>query len=431
MKDQGDSRELMRILKEQACWANVCTEPGMVAFMASKAVSLLDEPFLSIEIHLSGGILKNALSAGLPHTDLKGPEVAAAAGAVSGSPDKGLTILGDLSREAVAEASDLVARGVVSVKWDAEHGGIYGKCIARSAHHTAEVVVSGSHTGIVEEKVDGSLVDGASRGVSPPGLSVLRAWTFDRLLEAVMAVPIEELGWLLEGAKSCSGLAQSGAALSELSDPSLTASPDRALAALSCPENLVIGAAGHAFRAIYARMSGAPWAVLTSAGSGNQGIMVSVPVLSLASGLGASDDKTTRALALAHGVNMLIKAYTGEVSASCGGASAGAGVAAATCWMLGGTMSQMAEAVTEVLASLCGMVCDGAKATCAIKGSSAVMTGILAGAGASIAKGELRDQGVVGKSIDETLERLERLTSLAFSQSDAILLELSGIEKVR
>lgn len=105
-------------------------------------------------------------------------------------------------------------------------------------------------------------------------------------------------------------------------------------------------------------------------------------------------------------------------------------MAAAICWMLGGTALQIAEAVTEVLASLCGMVCDGAKATCALKGSSAVMTGILAGAGASRSVPGLRDQGVVGQSIDETLARLEILNSRVLAGSDQVLLELARVEKV-
>ncbi|MEX0974051.1 MAG: L-serine ammonia-lyase, iron-sulfur-dependent, subunit alpha [Bacillota bacterium] len=426
MKAEDQSQELIRLLREQSCWANVCTEPGMVAFMASKAAALLREQPTSIEIHLSGGVLKNALSAGLPHTTEKGPAVAAAAGAVARQPEKGLTILGDLTPSQVDEALGLVRTGRVTVKWDTCRLGVYGKCIVRSAGHVAEVVVSGSHTRVAEQRLDGRPVFASDDHPVTAGLSSLRSWTFDRLIDTVLSLETSELTWLLEGAKSCIGLSETNT----LDPARLSATPEDACAALSCSGTPMTDAAGRTFKAIQARMSGTPWPVLTSGGSGNQGIMVSIPVWSISSEMGLCDEQKIRALALAHGVNMLVKAYTGEISSSCGGVSAGAGLAAAICWMLGGSKPQISEAVTEVLASLCGMVCDGAKATCALKGSSAVMTGIMAGAGASRSKQELRDQGVVGRSIDETLARLETLNRRVLDQSDAVLLELAGIEKV-
>jgi len=399
----------------------------MVAFMAAKAASTLPDGFESIEVHLSGGILKNALSAGLPHTTERGPAVAAAAGAIARHPERGLTILGDLNPSDVQDAVRLVKAGRVTVKWDTQHNSVYGKCIIKGSGHTAEVVVAGSHTGVVEHRLDGNSLAVATGSGMVPGLSAIRNWTFDRLIEAAMSLEPKELEWLLKGAESC-------AVLAEASSPGAlgcsTVTPTEAMAALSCCDTPMTDAAGRTFQAIQARMSGTPWPVLTSGGSGNQGIMISVPTLSIAHDLGLAGDRILRALAIAHGVNMLVKAYTGEVSASCGGISAGAGLAAAVCWMLGGSKSQIAEAVTEVLASLAGMVCDGAKATCALKGSSAVMTGLMAGAGASRSQQDLKDQGVVGQSIDETLGRLETLSRRVFAHSDAVLLELSGIEKV-
>lgn len=418
--------ELIRLLKEQSCWANVCTEPGMVAFMASKTASLLPEPFISIEVHLSSGVLKNALSAGLPHTTERGPAVAAAAGAIASRPEKGLTILGELTKSQVEHAVNIVRSGRISVKWDTKHSGVYGKCIIKSANHLAEVTISGSHTGVVEQRLDGIAVDVSDNASVAPGLSALKEWTFGDLIDTVMSIDTSNLAWLLEGAKSCVDLSEANTGKER---PAPLTHPD-ICSALSCKETPLTLAAGRTFAAIQARMAGTPWPVLTSGGSGNQGIMISVPIWSVASEAGLGEDDKIRALALAHGVNMLVKAYTGEVSSSCGGVSAGAGLAAAICWMLGGDKMQIAEAVTEVLASLCGMVCDGAKATCALKGSSAVMTGIVAGAGASRSRHEIQDQGIVGHSIDETLARLETLNRKALDQSDAVLLELSGIEKV-
>lgn len=424
-----DSLGFVRLLKEQACWANVCTEPGMVAFMASRAASLLGEPAVEIEVCLSSGVLKNALSAGLPHTSVRGPGVAAAAGAIACRPDQGLTILGSLTQDQMGEALRLVQADRVTIKWDAGHDGVYGECTVRGEKHVAQVVVEGSHTNVTEERLDGRVVSSAVLGPEESGISglaALKGWTFERLLETVMSIETSELEWLLEGARSCYGLAQ---VESQENYPSAQLPSPEACAALSRDESPVLEASGRTFRAILARMSGRPWPVLTSGGSGNQGLMVSIPLMSLFETLGVKDEVKTRALAIAHGVNMLVKAYTGEISSSCGGVSAGAGLAAAVCWLLGGTRQQMADAATEVLASLCGMVCDGAKETCALKGSLAVMTGLVSGTGSVHFDHEIQDQGVVGRSIDETLTRLEALNRRVLAKSDAVLLEMAGVPK--
>ncbi len=421
MERTQEAKQLLNLLREQSCWANVCTEPGMIAFMAARAASLMDEPPLHIEVHLSSGILKNALSAGLPHTSLRGPHIAAAAGAVSRQPEKGLTILGDLGRDELDKALDLVAKDSVTVKWDPNRRSVYGKCILRTQNHVAEVVVEDSHTHVMQERLDGNVLTSSGEQPEESGLSLLRKWTFDSLLDVVMSVDPSEFQWLLQGASSNYEMA------TEETEQGNTA--QASVACLSWGENPVFEAANRTSRAIRARMSGAPWPVLTSGGSGNQGLMVSVPIMSLSRVLEVSHEKTVRALAIAHAVNILVKAYIGEVSSSCGGISAGAGLATAICWLLGRDREQMAQAATEVLASLCGMICDGAKGTCALKGSSAVLTGMISGAGLTTFGNGVKDQGIVGRSIDETLRRLEILSRQVVDRSDAVLLELAGVEK--
>lgn len=418
--------DFIAALKEQSCFANICTEPGMIAFMAAKAASLTTEIPQEIEVHLSAGILKNALSAGLPHTSRRGPDVAAAAGAVGRCPEKGLTILGSLTQDQMNQALSLVAAGMTKVKWDSAHDGVYGKCIVRTQNHRAEVVVQGAHTRITEQRLDGDLV--ASRlPANKSDSALLRGCTLAHLMDTVATLDADRISWLLEGAESCHQLAVREAAIGRKSAP---ASPLEACHALKLDDELLSSVAGLVAKAVFARMSGIPWPVLTSGGSGNQGIMVSVPVLLMAQHLNVDREKTVRALALSHGVNMLVKAYTGEVSSSCGGVSASAGVAAAVCWLLGGNYTRVSEAVTETLAALFGMVCDGAKESCALKASSAVTTGLFVGAGVTRSQCSMRDQGAIGESLEETLTRLGELNKKVFNSSDALLLGLLGFQKV-
>jgi L-cysteine desulfidase len=424
LRDVQDAMLLKSLLEEQSVWANVCTEPGMVALTASKAASLTDEFPDRIEVHLSGGVLKNALSAGLPNTSTKGPDMAAAIGAVVKKPEDGLNILGNATDEQLEKAMSLVSSGKVQVKWARGHDGVYARCVIRTKSHEAEAVVQGSHTNFVRVSFDGSVIESASLTDGGSSLRPLRGWTFHRLLEAVYSLDLNDLDWLLEGARACTCLAEKSQTVAER-----VILPVRSNHRDSGKDMSMIDVAGNVSKAICARMNGVSWPVVTSGGSGNQGIMVGIPVLALGTEQGLSKDQLIRALAIAHSVNILVKASIGEVSSSCGGLSAGAGLASAVCWMLGGNEAQMKEAASQVLASLCGMLCDGAKATCALKGSTAIVTAMTVGAGAVEGGSSIRDQGIVGGSFEETLSRLAALNSEVINRSDALLFGLLGLDE--
>jgi L-cysteine desulfidase len=419
MSNPTDSRVLEALLKEQSAWASVCTEPAMVALAAAKAAHTLGEPPVSIDVYLSAGVLKNALSAGLPHTAKKGPEIAAALGALSAQPELGLTILGNVTETQLDEALELAASSKVTVHWAREHEGVYGKCVLKGANHVAEAVIEHSHTNITRVALDGRLAEACATEARRSDLQVLREWDFPRLLAAALDLSVSRLGWLLEGARSCVRLSEkaSGLMSEDVIDFAWVCSSD------SC-ETPIVEVANRVSRAISARMSGVPWPVVTSGGSGNQGIMVSVPVMSVAKHLGLDEELTIRALTIAHSVNLFVKAYMGEVSCSCGGVGAAAGIAAATCWMRGGTVGQMEEAISQVLASLFGTICDGAKATCALKGTTSVLTGMLTGLGASRSTGSIRDQGVLGSTLNETLTRIAALNEGVINKADELMLDL-------
>jgi len=169
-------------------------------------------------------------------------------------------------------------------------------------------------------------------------------------------------------------------------------------------------------------MGGTPWPVLTSGGSGNQGIMLAIPVVSVCEVLGLDSDEATRALYLGHAVNLYIKSYMGSISCVCGAVSAGAGVAAAVSWCLSRDVRQGEQSIIMVLSALYGMLCDGAKASCALKGSIGAIQGLNAAfmvyKGVSIPEGE----GIVGSSIEETLDNVGYFSEKIFSYGDKIML---------
>lgn len=418
---------LLTLVIEHAQFATVCTEPSMIALAAAKCRNLLGTLPQRIEVRVSPGILKNALSAGLPCGDRKGPEVSAALGAVIGDDGKGLQILDNVSSEHLESAYSMVDENMVCVSWDEEATGVYACVTCYANGHEAKVIIEGSHTNVTFMSFDGEEVfkSGSDSNASP--LRRLREVSFEDLYSACMKTDIEDIRFLLEGAKSDLELSfQAQTAEKQkhsLMGPAekIRSSPDKLASSMS--SGCVFSSVYHkVLLAISARMGGTPWPVLTSGGSGNQGIMLAIPVVSVCEVLGLDSDEATRALYLGHAVNLYIKSYMGSISCVCGAVSAGAGVAAAVSWCLSRDMRQVEQSIIMVLSALYGMLCDGAKASCALKGSIGAIQGLNAAfmvyRGVTIPEGE----GIVGSSIEETLDNVGYFSEKIFSYGDKIML---------
>ncbi len=418
---------LLTLVIEHAQFATVCTEPSMIALAAAKCRDLLGTLPQRIEVRVSPGILKNALSAGLPCGDRKGPDVSAALGAVIGDDSKGLQILDNVSSEHLESAYSMVDENMVCVSWDEEATGVYACVTCYANGHEAKVIIEGSHTNVTFMSFDGEEVfkSGSDSNASP--LRRLREVSFEDLYSACMKTDIEDIRFLLEGAKSDLELSfQAQTAEKQkhsLMGPAekIRSSPDKVASSVS--SGCVFSSVYHkVLLAISARMGGTPWPVLTSGGSGNQGIMLAIPVVSVCEVLGLDSEEATRALYLGHAVNLYIKSYMGSISCVCGAVSAGAGVAAAASWCLSRDMRQVEQSIIMVLSALYGMLCDGAKASCALKGSIGAIQGLNAAfmvyKGVTIPEGE----GIVGSSIEETLDNVGYFSEKIFSYGDKIML---------
>ena len=409
---------LLQLLKQESQLATVCTEPAMIALAVANAKKLLGKSPTLVEVYLSPGIMKNALSAGLPTGTRKGPKVAAALGAVAGDPAAGLQILLDFSRADTEAAYRLVDGGKAKAHGDPNQSGVYVRAVAScAAGRTAEVIIEGAHTNVVSMSLDGvSLMCPSGYQGQGCTISSLRPHRFRDILDQVFAMPTQEVGFLVAGARSNADLAIKALESSEggVGTNQASADPD--------DDCLVVRARTLVTAAIGARMSGTPWPVLTSGGSGNQGIMVGIPILMVGEKVGAGEERLARALLLAHIINLYIKAYMGEISGVCGASSAGPGVAAAVCWLRGGDYAAIEAAVSSGLASLYGMLCDGAKASCALKGSVGVFQGITSGEMAARGAVLPANEGIVGGSLEETLRTVESLTKQLFGGLDQALL---------
>lgn len=445
------ARFLLKVVRQGAQLATVCTEPAMVALATAKArdlAGLSPCAVFSIEVSLSPGVMKNCLSVGLPGTDRRGPEVAAALGAVAGDPRLGLQVLSAVRSADIHAVHTLLEQGRVVVCCDLGRQGVYARARVQGDGHMAEVAIEGSHCRFTtmirdgrelsrEEKAAALSPGGAPSGVMEEEeeevmLERITGFSLPGLVEAVLLMEESQVAWFREASTAALSLGECalrgecpqavpawGVGLARLL--SVSGGSSGSLSSLMQRVRVLVSSA------VSARMAGVPWPVLTSAGSGNQGIVCSIPVLSVGQSARVGAEREARALVLAQAINVFLKAFTGNISALCGAVTAGAGVAAAVCWLLGGDMAQVEGAVQSVLGSLFGMICDGAKASCALKCSVGASEGVLAGYMARQGVFLGREEGIVGRSVAETMQLLEVISHELLCRTDIAILQARSL----
>lgn len=423
MENNRKKNLLVNLLKQEAQMATICTEPGAIAFAAAKARSLAGGSLIAIEVTLSPGVMKNSLFVGLPGTSRRGPHVAAALGAAGGDPELGLEVLREIHPKQVEEAHRLIDENRIKVSCDFGRDGVYVAVSVATEKHSAKVTIEGSHSMITEVVKDEiPIVVNSTKHIS---IQDLQQFTFRELIEETLQIDYEEFSYLREGALLTLSLSQQ-----EREDATIRSEIMNLFSLKQGSKRLGddLFTRVHMFvsKAVLARMEGINLPVLTSAGSGNQGIAVSVPIMAVGELVGVNPVAQSRALLLAHVINLFIKAFTGEVSSTCGAVSAGSGVAGGVCWLLGGDIAQIEEAVHIVLGTLYGMVCDGAKASCALKCAVGAVEGIVAGQLARSKCRLARGKGIVDQTTDETVRRIEALMHKSLKDIDKFLIKSAG-----
>lgn len=411
---------IVELFKQEIQMATTCTEPGAIALASSTARSLAGGTLLGVDVELSRGVLKNSLSVGLPGTARVGPHVAAALGITGGNAELGLEVLKEIKDEHVKEALDLLDRGMVKVTCNRNAQGIYIKVVLTTDLHNASILIQNSHSTITDVTVNDAPLP--TKQTVHQKIDLLQTFSFEQIIELISCIEYGEFAYVYEGARSNLSLGRKfEKILNNIGKPQLIAQKE-----INMPDSLAARIRLLVMAAVSARMEGTIWPVITSAGSGNQGIVVSIPVMLTAELLGAGTNEQFNALKLAHAVNLFIKAFLGEISSSCGAISAGAGVAAAVCWLLGGDYTQMERSVQTVLGTLYTLVCDGAKKSCALKCATSAVEGLIAGLVVMNSKHFSFEGGIVGSTIEETIRTLKLLGEKKLNDLDELLIEAAG-----
>lgn len=400
-----------------------CTEPIAVALCVAKATELLGCTPTRIEARLSANIIKNAMGVGIPGTDMVGLPVAIALGALVGRSAYGLEVLRDVTPQAVNLATEFIEQGRITISLKeniTEKLYIEISCTALGAEATA--IIAGGHTDFVYTALNGvaSLDKRTADSATAEDHSTLL--TMRKVYDYATQSPIGELEFILESAKLNKAAAREsfvrpyGHSLGRiLSGPQATAMLGDTMFA-----HILAATSG----ACDARMGGAMVAVMSNSGSGNQGISATMPVLVYGEEIHADRENLIRALILSHLTVIYIKQKLGRLSALCGCVVAATGSSCGITYLMGGDYRRVSYAVKNMVANLTGMICDGAKPSCALKVTSGVSTAIYAAMMAMADTTVTSLEGIVDNDVDITIDNLTRIGLNAMREADREILSI-------
>ena len=416
--------DYIELLKKEVVPAEGCTEPVAVAYAVSLAAEQLAAEAIDVRLKLSANIIKNALGVGIPGTGMVGIEIAAALGAVVKQSGKKLEVLQGFTPEQLTAAKALVDSRVVRVEQARTPETLYIEAILTDGCDSSRVIVCRDHTNVVRVEKNGEVLVDKPISVGADDADCGTGLTVDGIYEFATTVPFGDIAFILdcvplntrvsdEGLRNCYGL--------EVGRRMSAGSNARGVLLNNLSLRLISSTAA----ASDARMGGCPLSVMTCAGSGNQGLASSLPIIELARALGSSDEDLARALVISDLVVMHIKEYMGRLSPLCGsGIAGGTGACCGMTYLQGGNLPEIKCAINNMLATLQGMICDGAKATCALKiaaGTNAAITS------STLALADIQPsslEGIVFDDAEDTISNTGKLVREGFATTDEAILSI-------
>ena len=422
--DAATINTYLAILQEELVCALGCTEPIAVAYAAALARATLDTMPERMTVACSGNIIKNVKSVTVPNSGgMRGIEAAALLGALGGDETRALEVLEAVTEADRIEAKRLVSAGICDVELAEDVPNLYVRITATAGEHTAIAQLEERHTNVTQLTVDGTPVtagdvssvaaDPHATVVDPRGtLSLASIWEFAHTVDLAL---IDEL------------ISNQIATNKAISDEGLRntwgANIGRTLLA-SRSNDITCKARASAAAGSDARMSGCAMPVVICCGSGNQGITCSMPVLEYAHELWASHEQLVRAVVLSDLTAIHVKYYIGELSAFCGAVSAACGAGSGICMLRGGTFEQYEATVVNTLVNVGGIVCDGAKPSCAAKISAAVDAAILGCDQALSGYNFQPGDGLVGDTPEESIRAMGYVGRVGMQPTDIEILNI-------
>ena len=420
---EPERKRIIALVQREVIPAIGCTEPIAVALCVAKATEVLGVKPEKVNVSLSANILKNAMGVGIPGTGMIGLPIAVALGALIGKSDYQLEVLKDSNPAAVEEGRRFIneKRIQIFLKENIEEK-LYIEVCCEAGKEQATAIIGGGHTTFIYiAKNDKVLLNKQSISGGEEDEQTME-FTLRKVYDFALSAPLEEISFILETARLNKAAAERsfegdyGHGLGKM----LRGTYEHKVMGDSVFSHILSYTSG----ACDARMAGAMIPVMSNSGSGNQGISATLPVLVYAEENGKTEEELIRALMMSHLTVIYIKQSLGRLSALCGCVVAATGSSCGITWLMGGCYEQVAYAVQNMIANLTGMICDGAKPSCALKVTTGVSTAVLSAIMAMENRCVTSVEGIIDEDVDQSIRNLTKIGSMGMNETDKLVLEI-------
>lgn len=400
-----------------------CTEPIAAAYASAVAAEMLAETPASLQVYVSDNLYKNSMGVFVPGTGKIGLAIAAASGAVGGNANAGLEVLAAITPAQVAAAQALIDSNAVSINRTETDEFIYCQVIAKHGDNEAVVTISGGHTLIIEKRLNDEIIFTHSDNSQASTASVCADMEISiaDIYEFATLVDIEHIRFILQAKELNGKLSAEG-----MNNPygleigrTMQKGIEEGILGSGLMNKVVMLTAA----ASDARMGGATLPAMSNFGSGNQGIAATIPVSIAAEHYNSTDEELARALIMSHLGAIYIKSHYPPLSAFCGNTVTSAAAAMAMVFLAKGSFEQSCHAIQNVLSDSAGMVCDGAKASCAMKVSTSSGASVRATLMA-LNNHQVSQQGIVAIDVEQTIKNVGKMVSQGMCSTDSTIIDI-------
>ena len=423
MINDAERQQIIALVKREVVPAIGCTEPIAVALCVAKAAETLGVKPEKISVWLSANILKNAMGVGIPGTGMIGLPIAIALGALIGKSEYQLEVLKDSVPEAVEAGKRFIDEKRISIALKPNiDEKLYIEVCCEAGSDRSTAIIAGGHTSFVYVSHNGDVLLDKQTASAEEEENTVPDLTLRKVYDVAMTAPLDEIRFILDTARLNKAAAEQ----------SFTGNYGHGLGKMlrGTYEHKVMGDSvfshilSYTSGACDARMAGAMIPVMSNSGSGNQGISATLPVVVYAEENGKSEEELIRALMLSHLTVIYIKESLGRLSALCGCVVAATGSSCGITRLMGGTYEQITYAVQNMIANLTGMICDGAKPSCALKVTTGVSTAVLSAIMAMENRCVTSVEGIIDQDVDQSIRNLTRIGSQGMNETDKLVLDI-------
>lgn len=420
---ESERKRVIALVKREVIPAIGCTEPIAVALCVAKAAETLGTKPEMVKVRLSANILKNAMGVGIPGTGMIGLPIAVALGALIGKSEYQLEVLKEATAEAVKQGKQFIEekRICIGLKEDITEK-LYIEVVCEAAGKSATAIIAGGHTTFIYIEKEGEVLLDKQQASGEEEDEESLELTLRKVYDFALTAPLDEIRFILETARLNKAAAEQsfkgnyGHSLGKM----LRGTYEHRIMGDSVFSHIL----SYTSAACDARMAGAMIPVMSNSGSGNQGISATLPVVVYAEENGKTEDELIRALMLSHLTVIYIKQSLGRLSALCGCVVAATGSSCGITWLMGGNYDQVAFAVQNMIANLTGMICDGAKPSCALKVTTGVSTAVLSAVMAMENRCVTSVEGIIDEDVDQSIRNLTRIGSQGMNETDRVVLDI-------